>query len=286
MNIRRLIEKLAAREEALRRGGQFLAPCVGGGRVRVSLDGLVQTFRPRPRDFEGWGIFEAIDERTAGLVNEATLAQVAGYLSRLKFLRVHLVERVRGRTWLAWPVNAEEARRRFGLEGELRVHLVSEGARFEGASACTDGRNWFYVEPDRRADARLCEHLRELLRQGVSPRLVNGKGITPEMRAAYEMATRFVPAFARERAHRAAEKRLRDALALNGGRLAGYEDEGDNWRVAWQTRDGARHVSTVAKSDLTVVCAGICLSGQDADFDLHALVGVVEGACDDIEAGA
>jgi hypothetical protein len=281
VDIRRLIETLAAREEALRRGGQFLAPCVGGGRVRVSLDGLVQTFRMRPRGFEGWGVFEAIDERTARLVGEATLAQVAGYLTRLKFLRVHLVERVRGRTWLAWPVNAEDARRRFGLEGELRVHLVSEGARFEGASAHTDGRNWFYGEPDRRTDARACEHLRELLRQGIAPRLVNGKGITPEMRSAYEMATRFVPAFARERAHQATQKRLRDALALNGGQLAGYEDEGENWRVSWRTRDGARHVSTVAKGDLTIVCAGICLSGQDADFDLHTLVGVVEHACED-----
>jgi hypothetical protein len=249
--------------------------------VRVSLDGLVQTFQTRPRDFEGWGVFEAIDERTARLVHEATLAQVAGYLSRLNSLRVQLVERVRGRTWLAWPANVEEARRRFGPEGELRVHLVSEGARFEGALACTDGRNWFYGEPDRRADARACEHLRELLRQGIAPRLVNGKGITPEMRIAYEMATRFVPAFARERAHQAAEQRLRDALALNGGRLADYEDEGDNWRVAWQTSDGARYVSTVAKGDLTVICAGICLSGQDADFDLHTLVGVVEGACED-----
>ncbi|HYG11630.1 MAG TPA: hypothetical protein VD835_16905, partial [Pyrinomonadaceae bacterium] len=148
MDIRQLIERLAAREASLRgRGGQFLAPCVGGGRVRVSLDGLVQTFRTRPRGFEGWGVFEAIDERTARVTREATLAQVGCYLKLLKSVRVRLVERLRGRTWLAYPASLDDARVRFGLSGEVEVHLVSEGARFDAAVAYTDGRNWLYGEP-------------------------------------------------------------------------------------------------------------------------------------------
>jgi hypothetical protein len=288
VDIRRLINRLAAREEALR-GGQFLAPCVGGGQVRVSLDGLVQTFRPRPRNFEGWGIFKPLDDATAEVVAEATLPQVARYLKLLKSLRVRLAERLRGGTWLAYPANVEAARGKFGAGGELRVHLVAEGARFEGVIAYTDGCNYFYGEPDRRADPALAARLRKLLRQGqvIEPRDINWKGITPETRAVYALAAEFAPEFGHvrerrkaERAKQLEEKRLRDALALNGGELVGYEDDEENWRVVWQTRHGEEHISTVAKRDLTVVSAGICLSGYDRDFDLQSLVGVVEKSWD------
>lgn len=280
VDVRQLIKQLAAREEASR-GEQFLAPCVGGGQVRVSLDGLAQTFRPRPRDFEGWGIFKPVDDATAELVEEATLPQVAGYLKLLRPFRVRLAERLRGRTWLAYPANVEDARGKFcGAGGELRVHLVAQGTRFEQVIAYTDGCNYFYGELDRRADARIAERLRKLLRQGVEPRYITWKGITPETRAVYALATEFGHVRKRRKMGRAKqleEQRLRDALALNGGELVEYEDEGHkNWRVVWQTRDGALHVSTVARHDLTVVSAGICLSGYDRDFDLQSLVGVVE----------
>ena len=284
VDIRGLIKQLAAREEDLRRE-QFLAPCVGGGQVRVSLDGLVCSFRPRPADFEGWGIFKPVDDGTAEVVEAAGLPQVARYLRLLKPLRVRLAERLHGQTWLAYPSNVEDARRQFKACGELRVHLVSEGARFEQSVAYTDGCNYFHGELDRRADPTLAERLREFLRQGVEPHLVTWKGITPEMRAVYALAAEFAPEMRHMRRRREAartrqpaDQRLSAALGLNGGKLVDYEDEGENWRVAWQTSHGDAHISTVAKRDLTIVSAGICLSGYDADFDLQSLVGVVERA--------
>jgi hypothetical protein len=56
---------------------QFLAPCLKGGRVRTGVAGMVYTFTPKPiNKFEGLGIFQAVDEKTAKLVEEADLPQV------------------------------------------------------------------------------------------------------------------------------------------------------------------------------------------------------------------
>lgn len=286
VNILRLIDRLAGRESALCRE-RFVAPCVRGGGVRRSLDGLAYPSRPVPQDFEGWGVFQPLDAATAQVVEAASFSQVAEYLQSLPSMRVRLAGRVRDQTWLAYPVNEDEARCQFDVQGELRVHLVTEGARFEQVIVYSDGCHWLYGELDRRADARIAERLRKLLRQGVYPPYITWKGITPETRAAYALATEFAAEFRHVRGRREADRlkqleegRLRDALALDGGALVDYKDEGDNWRVFWQTRDGESHVSIVAKSDLTIVSAGICLSEQDRDFDLQSLVGVVEGAWD------
>ena len=73
------------------------------------------------------------------------------------------------------------------------------------------------------------------------------------------------------------EERLRAALAHAGGALAGYLERQDGYRVEFQI-EGQRHVSLVAKDDLSIQLAGICLSGEDRHFDLQSLVGVLREA--------
>ncbi|HZT42526.1 MAG TPA: hypothetical protein VFA07_10050 [Chthonomonadaceae bacterium] len=281
-NIRQLLEKMAA-EEAAFRETKFLAPCVRGGKVRAKVAGLIQSFAPVPRDFEGWGLFAPVDARTARVVEEAGLPLVAEYLRLFTPLRVRLARPLKGMTWLAYPVNESDARQRIGAVRPLPVHLVTEGATFETVVARGDGGAWWFEETDRRADPQIAERLREAQRKLTLPQTLRFRGVTPEMRAAYDLAVQETAEFQALLQPRRDEARLEQALRMAGGTLRGYQDRGDYWVVDWTTRDGQRHSSAIARKDLTVMSAGICLSGQDRNFDLQSLVGVVERQWEDEE---
>ncbi len=274
-NVRELIDKLAAAEDGLRHT-RFIAPCAPGLRVRVRVSGLVYAFRPAPRRFAGWGIFQPRDAQTAALVAPASRAQTDAYLKLFAAVRLYLVARLRGSTWLAYPVNEANARQRGQRVEPVAVRLVEEARQFEQIIARYDGALCWFDDVDTRADPRTAERLRAQLRACVPPAQLNVPGLTPEASTAYAHATRRAPEFAGYRRHEAAQARLRAALALGGGTLYDYADHGDYYQLDWRTRDGEQHTSAVAKHDLTVMSAGICLSGQDRDFDLQSLVGVVE----------
>jgi hypothetical protein len=243
--------------------------------------GLVYTFCPKPRDFEGWGIFQPVSEDTAEVVEEAGLPLVTEYLRRLQPLRLRLAHALKGQSWLAYPVNESDARQRYGAARPIPVHLVVEGTPFEQIAARWDGGSWWFEEVDRRADPQVAERLREAMRAITPPEALRFKGLTPEMRVAYDLAAQQAKEFEALMQPRRDEARLREALTLGGGELREFHDRGDFWLVEWTTRDGERHTSAIAKNELTVVSAGICLSGQDRDFDLQSLVGVVERQWED-----
>ena len=70
------------------------------------------------------------------------------------------------------------------------------------------------------------------------------------------------------------EERLQEALRHAGAQLVEFLERRDGYRVTY-TIGGRQHVSAVRKDDLTVQVAGICLNGQDRQFDLASLVGVI-----------
>lgn len=289
-DIRDLLGRLAAEEERLL-AREFLAPCVGGGRVRTNVGGLLYTFDVRPSDYEGWGVFRPAGESVAQFAREATFVQIAEYLKLFPIVRLRLAYQLRGATWLAYPAGEADFRQRFATSAEevrpVLAHLVADGRQFEQIVARALGGNFWCEEADRRADPLDAEKLRQAWGANETPEALAWKNLTPEMRTCYSLVFRRAEQEReRERRRKEArrearatrdEQRLRDALRFGGGALREYRDRGDFWLVEWTTCDGERHTSAIAKADLTVLSAGICLSGEDRKFDLQSLVGVVDG---------
>ncbi len=153
-DIRKLLHSFASAEAQLQ-STQFLAPCVKGGRVRTRVAGMVYTFTPKPRSFEGWGIFQPADEQTATLVEEADLPQIAAYLQHFQIVRLRLAYRLQNQSWLAYPVNQADVRQRFKAVKPVPVHLVAQEIAFEQIIARWNGNSCWFESVDRRADPEL-----------------------------------------------------------------------------------------------------------------------------------
>ncbi|NJK74678.1 MAG: hypothetical protein HC849_24460 [Oscillatoriales cyanobacterium RU_3_3] len=271
-DIRKILSQLAVREGQLL-DTQFLAPCVRGGKVRTRISSMIYTFQPQPRKFEGWAIFQPVNDKIAAVIEEPSLPQLTEYLQLLIPVRLLLAFPLKGQTWLAYPVNESDAKQRTGSAKPVPVHLVTEGSQFEQIVARWDGYAWWFEEIDRRADPLPAEELKTALKKLILPESVRFKGMTPEMRSTYELVCRNIPDFDPKMRD---EKRLQAALKMGGGELREFRDRADYWLVEWTSSAGEHHSSAIAKSDLTVIGAGICLSGFDRNFDLQSLVGVVE----------
>jgi len=275
MKIKRLIKDLLE-DEGLFLETRFLAPCVRGGKVRTRMRGLVYTFAARPRDFEGWGLFQPVDEKVAQLSEEASLRRIAEYLKLFTPLHARLAYQLQGLTWLAFPYNESDAIQRVGSARPFAVHLVTDGTQFETVKVRTDGSAFWFEDTDRSADPRIAEHLRDELKKMTRPDRLRFPTLTPEMRTVYELGFQQTAEGRRQVEQSRNEIRLTEALDMAGGELKGFRDRGDYWTVEWTTRAGERQTSAISKRDLTVVSSGICLSDRDSDFDLTSLVGVIE----------
>lgn len=207
-DIRKLINEIAAQEVQLR-DTEFFAPCVRGGKVRSRVANIIYTFSPQPQDFEGWGIFQPVNEKTAEMVEEPSLVQVAEYLKLLKPLRLRLAYVLQGQTWLAYPVNESDMQQRLGIAKPAIVHLVTEGGVFEPIIARWDGGVWWFDEVDRRGDPLVGEQLRSHLRS-LSDQNIRFAGMTPEMRTVYDLALQQTEEYQRRRQQQQSIERQRE----------------------------------------------------------------------------
>ncbi|MFI5378424.1 MAG: hypothetical protein ACHRHE_03940 [Tepidisphaerales bacterium] len=263
------LDRLAAAEDKFL-ASRFLAPVVCGRKVQVCIAGIRCQLRVTPEDFQGWGLFRPQSHLAAILDRPAQLAERRRYLDLFPALSTVLC-RQDGADRLALPAQSD---RRFKIEGMICVHLAAEVDLFDTVRIRFDGSSFWFDQVDPRADPGGGLYLRQNLSRMVDPRNLSRPGLTAQQVAAYAVvhAERIRQTMADK--HQQDEHRLAGALRHAGAQLSDFAERGDVYRVSYEV-DGSRHTSVVRKNDLTVQSAGICLSGEDENFDLHSLVGVL-----------
>ncbi|MBN2001992.1 MAG: hypothetical protein JXA21_01440 [Anaerolineae bacterium] len=265
-----LLNKLADEESAFL-DTEFLAPVLPGGQVRVRIAGVICTLRVIGEATPGWAILKPLSMEKARIVGQPGIRQVREYLNLFPAVRFLLLA-PSGNDWLALP--AQRGDTRFQTDGPVHVHLVTGVQAFQRIIARFEGTALWFQEIDRRRNPAIAAYLREALAAETPPEALHKPTLTAEEREVYCVLYAAIAAARRDQV----EVRLADALAHAGARLSGYIERPDVYTLTY-TVDGQTHRSSVRKDDLTVLSAGICLSGQDRRFDLQSLVSVIrEGA--------
>jgi len=262
---RDIFNKLAAEEEKFF-NTEFLSPVLRGRPVRVRIAGVVVTLRVRPRNFEGWGIFQAIDQKSARFRREPTLSERREYLDL--YPRFAMIVCQRGDRVLA--ITANQADTRVKIEGQVPILLPEEVQIFDTIDVRFDGANFWFDGTSSFRSPRIATTLRDMLSEEAEPKEIKVTGASKEERLAYLIVhTRDI-----ESKKDREEERIKSALERGGATYRSYVERSGTYTIEYEV-DGRRHRSTVDRDTLEVSSAGICLDGQDRRFDLQSLVGVM-----------
>ena len=265
-----LVNKFAAQEKELI-GKTILAPIVRGAGLRVRIGGIILELKVDKRDFEGWAVLQVKDLKTAQFIAEPSLKQTAEYLRLFPRLRMVLIGQFEG-VW--WGLMFNPSDKRFKISGPVPIRLVKNGKQFSTVQARCDGANFWYETYAQRNYA-IAVHLNTCLEKRIEPDEIRYAEMVPPERMAYLMAyLRSDPNYVPGRKG-AIDDKIRYALQHAGAKLDAFWMQDDESLTVRFTIDGNVHVCRVTK-DLSLQSAGICLSGQDQQFDLTSLVGVLQ----------
>jgi hypothetical protein len=268
-----IVSKLADQEKQLV-GSTFLAPVIAGGKVRLRLNGIICELEVDKSVEEGWAIMEVESMAKARFKERASISLISQYLKLFPKVRLVMLGRFDSH-W--WAVAASGGQQQLQLNGPVPVNLAGKVSAFDTVYARFDGGNIWFENNDRRRDPSVARQLREALANEVDPAQLHVKGMTPQERLTYKML--WLDKHEDADAPKDDSTRIAEALTHAGARLDAfwYDASGQEASVRF-VRDGRTHVIQIRPNDLSVVSAGVCLQGREADFDLASIVGVLREA--------
>lgn len=270
-----LIDSLAEKEKQLARS-VILSPVVAGAKVRVRVDGIVYELSVRNAKKDDWALLRMTEPGFAEIIGQPTAAQINEYLRMFPRLRLILIDRFK-ENW--WALAAATADTRFKLAGPVPVRLVDAGASFDTIITRFDGTSFWFESLDRKRNPKVARTLRQSLEAEWPPETVRVPEMVPQERMVYNMLFLQQHPDCRPQETGTVEGKIKAALKHANARLDAYWlRENDVITVRFVMDDGRVHTANVHGPDLTLINTGVCLRGQDANFDLTSVVGVMRQA--------
>jgi len=265
-NIHNLIDKLASQEEEFLKS-EFLSPVLNGQPVMIRIAGIVMTMRIIPGNFQGWGVFKPTSRRLAKHVRAPSMVEKRKYLDLFPALRF-ILHHHNQNTWFGTPYPDA----RFQISGSVPIYLCEEVQLFDQICARFDSHVCWFDEVDSRKSPKNANYLRESLANLRKPEQLDG--LSREEIEAYQVAHKIAYETSEEAQKEKELGRIKTALKRAGAGYRSHIERGDTFTIEYVV-DGHTHRSVVSKDNLSVISAGICLSGYDRDFDLQSLAGVI-----------
>ncbi len=252
-------------------GRPFLSPLTTAGRARLRLHGMIYELRVA-KATPGWWICRMTDPLSAIVDHAAPPWLRDDYLALWPARQYLLVEPLAADRWVAIPCHPH-----MGKDGNapllpVIMHLVEGGDVFDQVIGRVEGSTVWYDRLDMQADPRRAAEMRVALAEGRPPRQLRQS--SPSAMLAY-VARLAGPLDGQvgNQGDPLMTIRLRTALEIGGARLIRYQRTARGLEVTWER--GGMTAATLVADDLHVIAAGICLSDQDAQFDLTSVVGII-----------
>ncbi len=273
-----IVAKLARQENAAK-SDLILAPVLNGStRVRVRLFGIVYELNVRnSEDFSGWALLRITNPGEATVIGRAGPKDIERYFKLFLRIRVVILELYRG-NW--WAVPAQENDPRLRISGAIPVQMADRVAPFDTVYTRYDGTWFLYEGPDRRHDPSIARALRQSLNENIEPENIRISGVIPAERRAYEMLyllkhPHLLPGRTATTSGDNQKDKIAFALAHSGAELDAFWYLNPELMAVRFILDGETQTANISATDLSLVSAGVCLSGEDHKFDLASLAGVL-----------
>lgn len=264
-NILNLISSLGEAEASIDKI-EIISPIYDQTIIQTRVKGLVCKFSI-PKTKPGWYRFKPKNMEKATVYSEAGLEDIERYLKALP--RVRMVALFKSDDiYYGVPCSNNFG---FDIKSILPIYLASDAVLdFDVVFCRYDGQSFWYETNDLKNDFSKSDYLRESFRKLTLVKRIQYPGLMFEEKAAYA----FKFEMDKEILEKMKKKDLEDAVSHGGGKMVGYHEYKDHFKVTFKV-DDEEYTSTISKdSSHEVLSSGICLSGEDKKFDLKSLVSV------------